>query len=144
MDQLDHKAKSRKVSFCPSPATQRKTRWDNGLELKEQIKDELRNVLETSVNSPRKSPRLSARNQGMEKWASMKEISKDQIYSRVKRSNSMINLGRNEPRKYSVDNTELKRFFTNDILTQTRRSDSGDRSDGDLIDFFNWIERYSY
>ena len=76
--------------------------------MKEQIKDELRNVLETSVNSPRKSPRPSGRNQGMEKWASMKEISKDQIYSRVKRSNSMINLGRNEPRKYSVDNTNCE------------------------------------
>ena len=144
MDELDHRAKSRKVSFCPSPAANRKQRWDNGLELKEKIKDELRNVLETSVNSPHRNQNSPHRNRfKMEKWASMKEISKDQIYSKVKRSNSMINLGQ-QPRKYSIENNELKRFFSKNLPTQIPGSrDTIDQSDNDLIDFFNWVERKS-
>ena len=144
MDELDHRAKSRKVSFCPSPAANRKQRWDNGLELKEKIKDELRNVLETSVNSPHLNQNSPHRNRNkMEKWASMKEISKDKIYSKVKRSNSMINLGQNQPRKYSIDNNELRRFFSKKLPTKNPRSGDIDQSDNDLIDFFNWVERKS-
>ena len=145
MDELDHRAKSRKVSFCPSPAANRKQRWDNGLELKEKIKDELRNVLETSVNSPHLNQNSPHRNRfKMEKWASMKEISKDQIYSKVKRSNSMINLGQNQPRKYSIENDELKRFFSKKLPAQIPGSGGAiDQSDNDLIEFFNWVGRKS-